>query len=206
LTSGLRYLSRIECTLDSTVAGRERGYEPTPSSATAAAEEEAAIRATPPHRPPGAMAQQESNRPRAHDGHTVHRTKATFFSLAMRSVPPTDFESRPARATTTRDREELARDQNQGRRRRRRAVTSVLPSPSTWTEWSGAGPRLRGLPLASPSRRMCCADSQPPMATTSVQGRSQDPDKGGPTRQRAIMASWALGAVCQVKLNIHMYN
>lgn len=150
VTSGRRDLSRNECPLDrfagciGSKAENVGKIRCRPLPRPTAAEAEAAIGATPPRRPPGAMAQRESRVKRGHRSHTTRRKrtkKIPPFLLCVSSDPirRTDLTSNRAHATM-RGREGAF---SQTKAARRRAAVSVDLS-----ERSRVCPRRRGLPLA----------------------------------------------------------
>lgn len=108
VTSGRRDLSRNECPLDrfagciGSKAENVGKIRCRPLPRPTAAKAEAAIGATPPRRPPGALAQRESRVKRGHRSHTTRRKRTkknpTFFSplRVLRPHPPDrlDFEPR----------------------------------------------------------------------------------------------------------------
>lgn len=148
--SGRRDLSRNECSIDSPVASGARQRTWARSGAVLChcrppprqRQPSAPRHATPPRRPPGAMAQRESREATAATRHGAQdKKKTTFFSplRALRPHPPDRLDLNRAHATM-RGREGAF---SQTKAARRRAAVSVDLS-----ERSRVCPRLHGLPLA----------------------------------------------------------
>lgn len=148
VTSGRRDLSRNECPLDrfagciGSKAENVGKIRCRPLPRPTAAEAEAAIGATPPRRPPGAMAQRESRVKRGHRSHTTRRKrtkKIPPFLLCVSSDPirRTDLTSNRAHATM-RGREGAF---SQTKAARRRAAVSVDLTPERTEPRVSTSPR-----------------------------------------------------------------